>query len=412
MGRDISGTKLQDEAFEILGDPKDITITKITKLFAYFPNTGAKFNTDDIITIGPNESKFVKPNSKTRLGIYIANKFIYEDLEIFGYINETLNNKVLSKIDAGIAKALTSGALTPEKVFVFLDKCQYLYGGGLAHIINTSISSTLINLPESSRQLRKKLIDENRDEIKAGNPQVTSSIEKQITADALVQMRKKNDPAMALYDSGCGVDPYNNFKTMFVMKGAIIDNTGESPTGYKVVTSNYDDGISKDDMPIIADSLVTGAYSRGVLTQDSGYSGKMYNAIFQRIKLGPRGSDCGTKETKKVLITEENKERYGQYRFIMENGKPVMLTPETIDKYVGKTVALRSPKFCKCKDPEYCNICFGDREYRVGVKNVGLSFNIAQGALMNSSLKKFHDITIKTYTVTVDDIMKYDQYAR
>lgn len=411
MGRDITG-KLQEQAFEMLGDPKNITITIISKMFGYHKNTGILFNTDDIITIGPEHSKFVKLNTKTRLGIYIANKFVYEDMEIFGYINKTLNGKTLGKIDDAIAEALKAGQITTEKVFTFLDKCQYLYGGGFAQLINTSISSTMVHLPKSSAKLKKDLLEKHKDEISAGNPQVASAIEKQVTADALEQMRKTKDPALALYDAGCSIDPYNNYKTMFVMKGAIIDNTGESPTGYKVVTSDYDNGISKDDMPLIADSLVTGAYSRGVLTQNSGYSGKMYNAIFQRIKLGPRGSDCGTKQTKKVTITEENKDLYSQYRFIMVNGKPVMLTPETIDKYVGKTVALRSPKFCKCKDPEYCNICFGDREYRVGVKNVGLSFNIAQGALMNASLKKFHDITIKTYNITTDDLMRFSDYAR
>ena len=32
----------------------------------------------------------------------------------------------------------------------------------------------------------------------------------------------------------------------------------------------------------------------------------------------------------------------GNYRFIMENGKPVMLTPKTSGKYIGKKVKLRT----------------------------------------------------------------------
>lgn len=399
----------QQELFHIFGTPFDISSQKITKLFAKFRKTGTAYYPDDLIIIGPNDSPFVKERTVTTVGIYIANKFIFEDMKIFGYINKTLTGKVLGTINKHIASALLEEDITIDQVYDFIDRCQWLFGGTLAHVINTSLSSTILNLPQPSKKLRSELFEQHKEALKNGDPRISSDVETKICDDALARMREKNDPAMALFDSGCGIDPYNNYKTMFIMKGAVTDNTGESKTGYKTITSNYDTGISKSDMPKTADNVVTGAYARGVATQDGGYSAKKYNSMFQRASLGPRGSDCGTTDVEEVLMTESVAEELGgRYRFIMENGKPVMLTPKTVGKYVGKTVKLRNPGHCKYKEPCFCNVCYGDLPYRLDMTSIGLQLNIAAGAMLNASMKKFHDVRVKLYQVDIEkDLLRY-----
>lgn len=408
MARSLIGTKKQDEFIQLCGDPFHITADSIVKMFAYTKSgNGIRFNPDDIIAIGPKDSPFVVENGETTVGIYIANKFLFEDLAIFGYINKTLNAKAFKKIDDELAKALEEGDVTREQVGTYIDKCQYLFGGPLAHIINTSLTSTLMVLPPSAKKLREKLFKEHEAELAANDPEVAHEIEVAVVDEALREMRKTNDPALALYDSGCGIDPYNNYRTMFVMKGAIADNTGLSPTGYKIVKSNYNDGISKDDVPLIADTLVKSAYFRGVATQDSGAAAKSYNAISQRIRLQDRGSFCHTTRTNTVEITEGNKNKY-VYRYIKTSAKePVMLTLQNIDGYVGKTVDMYSPLHCKAHDPEYCSICVGDRPYRIGVKNVGLTFSIITGSTMNAALKVMHNTSVELYRISINDIVKY-----
>ena len=54
------------------------------------------------------------------------------------------------------------------------------------------------------------------------------------------------------------------------------------------------------------------------------------------------------------------------------------------------------------KDDQYCNVCFGDRSYRVDVTNIGLAMNIACGAMLNASLKTKHDTTIRSYKLDID----------
>lgn len=401
MPRDIRNTPAQTAYFEALGDLHNPTAQMFAELFAAHKDSPPKYHVDDMIIIGPEQSPFVKENSSTTCGIYLFNKFILEPLKIFGYVNKPFGSKELGALEDGISDGLMQKDLTTEQVAEFIDRLQFLLGGPLAHLINPSINPDIMTLPPQAAALKKKLLAENKAGIEANDPQTSSKIEKEVTKVAMDWMNERNDPSLSFFKSGA-IDPYNNYRTMFVMKGAVKDNTGESPTGYKIVTSEYDNGITKEDMPKIADTVVTSSYNSGVATQDSGYMGKKYNTILQRVKLLEKGSDCKTPDTFQTVITNRH-----LYRYIMENGKPVCLTPEVIDKYKGKVCKLRSPLHCHAKDPYYCNICMGDRLYDIGVHNVGLTVSILSGATLNAALKTKHNVTVGTYTIKEEDILKY-----
>lgn len=401
MPRDIRNTPAQTAYFEALGDLHNPTAQMFAELFAAHKDSPPKYHVDDMIIIGPEQSPFVKENSSTTCGIYLFNKFILEPLKIFGYVNKPFGSKELGALEDGISDGLMQKDLTTEQVAEFIDRLQFLLGGPLAHLINPSINPDIMTLPPQAAAIKKKLLAENKAGIEANDPQTSSKIEKEVTKVAMDWMNERNDPSLSFFKSGA-IDPYNNYRTMFVMKGAVKDNTGESPTGYKIVTSEYDNGITKEDMPKIADTVVTSSYNSGVATQDSGYMGKKYNTILQRVKLLERGSDCKTPDTFQTVITNRH-----LYRYIMENGKPVCLTPEVIDKYKGKVCKLRSPLHCHAKDPYYCNICMGDRLYDIGVHNVGLTVSILSGATLNAALKTKHNVTVGTYTIKEEDILKY-----
>lgn len=404
MGRDLRNTPKQEKLFTILGDVDDPTAKMMSDLFGRKKDKEPEYRIDDYIVIGPEQSKFVKPNTVTTIGIYIFNKFIIEPMEIFGYINKTLSTKTWEKIEDALAEALTAYDLTPEQAAMFIDRGQYLLGGPLSQLVSPSVSQEIMRLPPKAAALRKKLIAENKEALDANDPTVSSKIEKEVVSLAMEEMHKEGAVGTELFDSGA-IDPYNNYRTMFVMKGAIKDNTGESPTGFKVITSNYDKGITKEDMPKIADSLVTSSYMSGIATADSGTLTKKYNVIGQQIRIGEPGSDCGTKRTRKAIIND----RY-LYRYIVENGKLVLLDHNNIDKYIGKTCDLRTPIYCKYDrngGHEYCSKCVGERPHRVGNVNIGITFMIMSGSTMNAALKTKHDVTVHYQTVGVKDITKH-----
>lgn len=401
MPRDLRNTKLQEEFFQMVGDLSTFTAKLAAALFAKHKKSPPKFYQDDIISIGPAQSKFVKAESVTTIGIYIVNKFVLEGLEVLGYVNLVMTNSVWGDIESQVAAAMREGDIGFNQVSQFINRAQYLFGGPLAHLINPSITPTITTLPPSAAALLKKLLAENADAIAANDPLVSADIEKKVVDEALRVMRESRDPALAFFESGA-IDPYNNYKTMFVMKGAVQDNTGESPTGYKIVTSNYNTGIAKSDIPKIADSLVTSAYARGVATQDSGYDANRLNVLFQNVVVQDLGSDCKTTMTMKTTITKRH-----LYRYITDGGKLVKLTDENISKYIGKKCDLRTPIHCHAPNFCYCSVCIGERPYRIGVHNIGLTFNIISGATLNASMKKFHDSRVKHYTVTDEDLLQY-----
>lgn len=399
--RDLRGTKQEAELLEYLGNVEDPTSDQFVYLFARFKDSNPRYYVNDLITINSNHSKYVKDNSTTTVGLYIINKFLFEPLDLFGYINKPIDKDTWENIEKNIAKALIAYDITTDTVREFIDKSQYLLGGPLSQLINYSISNDILMLPPEAKRLRKDLLKENKDALDNNDNKVSSTVEKAIVKKAVEELEAKDSPGKSFFDSGA-VDPYNNYKTMFVMKGAILDNTGESPTGYKVITSNYNEGVTKDDMPKIADSAVRSYYNSGVLTADSGYLTKKYNTVAQQIKIGPAGSDCKSTEYLKVKIEDRH-----LYRYIVDNGKLVLLDQETIGKYKGKVCNLRTPIHCHRSDPEYCNICVGERPYRVGNYNLGLSFMIMSGSTMNASLKSKHDVTLHYRTIGLDDITKY-----
>ncbi len=406
MDRVLYGTPLQDEFFKMYGEDLKIDDQKICEMFGRKPKKEPKFLTSDRIKIGQKESKFVKDGTETTIGIFVFNKVVLEHMEIFGYYNGKLDGDILKNIQKKLSRALEKDDITAEQFSYFIDRTQYLFGGILSDVINSSLASEIMSLPPGAKKLRAKLLSENMEELKKGNPEVSAKIEKEICAVAKDEIRRSNPEAMDLFDAKCGVDFDNNYKTMFVMKGAVQDNTGEWPTGYKVITSNYDVGITKEDFSKYADTLVGSAYAKGKLTAVDGYSTKKYNALFQNIHLGKRGSDCGTTQTKKVFI-EPGSDKY-LYRYIMVNKKPIMLTDENISKYYGKTVDMRTPLYCKAKDGEYCNKCYGERKYILDLLNVGLTYNIATNSILNGNMKTFHDVTIKLYQLDIEnDIMSY-----
>ena len=382
--------------FEILGDPKKLDAPTMCKLFANNKKTGILFYPSDIIAIGPEQSRFVKPDTVTTCGIYIENKYLLENLGIFGYVNATIDASLNGKIEGAMAKALQEGDITVEQFAEYINRAQFLFGGPLPMIINVSLSQTdleyLRNCVLTDRSIR--------------DPNTASHIEHAVVDKALEEMQKTNDPSLAYFDSGCGISAYNQYKTICVMKGAIQDNTGESPSGYKIITSNYDEGITKGDMPKIADAVVTTAFSSGVATQDSGTDGKRYNAMFQGDMLADPGSDCGSTDYFETVVRADMLDSY-VYRWIMEDGKLKMLTPDNIGSYANKLVKMRSPLHCWQKEPCYCSICYGDRAYRLKTRNQGFFFMTISGSTLNAALKKKHDVSIKLKKISVDLILKH-----
>ena len=101
--------------------------------------------------------------------------------------------------------------------------------------------------------------------------------------------------------------------------------------------------------------------------------------------------------TLKVLLTENNIDDF-LYRYIVENNKLVMIDNENKNLYINKVVNMRSTLFCNGKT--FCNKCAGELYYKMGIKNFGLTAGTIGSKIMNESMKKFHDMSLKYSIVT------------
>lgn len=141
---------------------------------------------------------------------------------------------------------------------------------------------------------------------------------------------------------------------------------------------------------------------KAVGTQVSGYFAKQILAALQTEVLDIPGSDCGTKRTLEFQLTKKNARDF-YYRYIVENGKLVELTPEVIGNYIGKTVKLRSVMYCT--GDKICHHCAGNMFYKLGITNIGLTTSRIATTLTKLGMKKFHDATVNAQQIDIDTIL-------
>lgn len=385
--------------------PEDLTFSTLVSLFGDTVRNNddiknerrAKFLTTDEMELSPSEY-FVKIKTKTTVGRFIYNKYIVERMgfqHVLGYVNYPITDGNNSKIENMLAKALMEDKITTESFYNYIDYRDTL-GMQLNSVITTSFTPKTIKTPPSVQKKKEELFKKYEKELDNGDIVVSERIEKELTAEAKELL--KGDPGMDLYNSEARGN-FGNYKNMNLFKGATMNNiTGE----YEIVRSSFMDGIKKEDIASFGTAVVSGAYPKAVGTQESGYLAKQLLAAMQSEVLDEHGSDCGTLKTIEVNLTAKNRNDF-EYRYIVENGKLVELTPEVMDNYIGKRVKMRSPMYCT--GDKICNICAGEMNYKLGNINIGLGCSKVATTLLRLGMKKFHTSNLKSAQIDVDDML-------
>ena len=146
--------------------------------------------------------------------------------------------------------------------------------------------------------------------------------------------------------------------------------------------------------------MSNGIYSRSKKTEEGGYYSKLLTYAYQHIKIGPKGSDCGTKNYVTAKLDKSNIKLW-MYSYMIEGNKLVELTSDNMDKYIGKTVKFRFSSMCKSKD-YICNACAGNLFNRLDEYNIGIAESQVAEKMKLAFLKLFHDSEIKTVELDVN----------
>lgn len=397
--------KDSDKAYLLSLKPKDLTFSTLVGIFGDTVTCGdnikserkSRFETTDEMILYPNEY-FVKEETKTTVGRFIYNKYIIERVglqDITGYINFPITNSTNGKIEKMITNALIADKVSISQFVEYIDTRDNL-GLQLNSVITTSFTPKTISAPKEIQTKKKELFKKYDKELENGDIVTSEKIEKELTND--VRKLLKGDPGMDLYNSEARGN-FGNYKNMNIFKGATMNpNTGK----YEIVRSSFMDGIQKQDIPAFGNAVISGSYPKAVATQDSGYLSKQIVACMQCESLDEHGTDCHTTKTLEILITNSNHTDY-EYRYIVDNGGLVCLTPDVLKKYIGKTVKLRSPMYCT--GDKICNICAGEFDYKLNNINVGLGCSNISTKLLRMGMKKFHTSNIESTVIDVNDML-------
>lgn len=377
------GIKMQTHLFGRTADPKTKKIN------------APRYNVTDRVKLKAHEYINDK-DVDTTLGRIVFNKICVEnyikDIIPNNYWNTPLDKKGIGKLYNIVAEAIKYGKLSTEDAWRW-EKAIEFYSLKGAVVYNSSYNAELL-IP------RKDIIKE-RDEFIKNNPNATTAdyadFEKKISNKAADIL--ENNESIGLYKSGARGSIDEQYKNISIMIGSVYNPaTGEM----EPVKTNFIEGFNKEDIPKAGNMLISAAYPKSCATAESGYITKQYYAAFQSIYVDKEGTDCGTKSYINVYLTDKNFGKY-EFQYIIENGKPVMLSQDNKSKYVNKFVKLRSPMCCLSEN--VCNICAGQYPYISGIRNIGVTFADIPNAAVNAGMKKFHKSAIKMDDVDINTLI-------
>ena len=273
-------TKKEDVEYLLSVKEEDITTSFIMENFADFGD-GPRFQPYDLIEVPIGAYGGKLPNGKekrnknkftTGIGRLIFNKFFFESepelLEAIGYIDADVTKKIYGKTLNQLGYLMLEGKVSEEVYKRFCKKSQKMMP--YVSILSPNHSDNMLTITKKINKRKEQLLKEHATELAAKDDNAVKVFD-QISNELLAYAKglMKDDPAMDMFTSGAGGSFENNFKNMFIMRGAVKDPTPNK--GYNFITSNYVDGINKDEYAAIANTLAAGPYARSKKTEVGGY---------------------------------------------------------------------------------------------------------------------------------------------
>lgn len=394
--KEILQLKCDDITFSVLVNFVGNTATKDKS--GKFIKNNAKYKTTDKIILKPGEYNN-EDTIVTTIGRLLYNRIVLEAsgiINITGYQNKEMTGGDNKKLESVISHALANDLITTDNMESYID-CRDWLLLQLNSVVCSSFTPNMIEAPKEVIELREELLRKYKTGIEKNDPTVSEKIEKELLKKARECL--KDDIGMDLYNSGARGSFENNYKNMYVYRGAVKN---EATGGYNIITNALSDGLNKQDFAPHSNTILGGAYPKSVGTEVSGYMAKELIAFLQTETLGDKGSDCGTTKTITVNLTPKNKTKYMD-RYIQDGTKLVCLDSDTIERYVGKEVHMYSPLFCTAD--HLCNKCAGNAFYKLDKKFIGISCNRAATTCTNLNMKKFHENLVKTQKIDLSDMI-------
>ena len=219
-------------------------------------------------------------------------------------------------------------------------------------------------------ELKNKLLEENKDRLT--DPAVVAKIDAELV---------KFDKEYLKGDLGegflIGGKPFNIVrKKLYGMTGAEVGL--EEKIEVDLIQNSLSQGWDINKFPAMNNSLRAGSYNRGAETVKGGEAFKWLQRASSNINVTI--DDCGSKLGIPITVTDLNLDKLIGFSIITTSGSIKVENKEAAKKYVGKTLMLRSPMFCKVEKTDFCHTCVGTN---LSNNPTGISLAITQfGSVM------------------------------
>ena len=361
-----------------------------------------EMKTRSIHDIYPYISK--KTKNKTlnmSLGRIFFNECMPEDYPL---INEPISQQKLDSIVKDI-----SLKYKPEEAVDILSKLQQDF-----FQIGTLSPSTLtvdVFVPPQEWLDKKKEFEEKAVNY---NPTEFQKAATDLTKELVDNIEKKGYRINNILRGGIKGSPLEDWKNLLVGKGYVIDIEGNL---LGPITHGISEGLTKQEFFNAASESRRNFYYRASLTAIPGYLARKLTMASANITLSNK--DCQTKRYYELYVNKDNINTLNG-RYILEDGKLVLTNPQVLEKYLNKTISLRSPLYCQTKNNQICPICFGTLAEKLDATRLGiLAAGVINLITINALMKMRHKSTqvnasevdfpaiLKNTKIDIKNISKY-----
>lgn len=330
------------------------------------------FSFKDRILLKAGDVKNLKEDIETTLGNLLFNLIcvIYAFDNKIAYINKKVSLSELENQIAGLLNDTPSAEQerSKDKLYVdeyikFVDAVFYLTN--FSQLCVWAATEKVLTAPPGIKEFKKQLLEKYKDSL---------------TDDTTLA---KIDAELVAFDAEyLKGDPGENFllsnKSRAIVRKRKFLNFGaergiDEKTGLVPIFSSLEDGWEVDKFPIMMDNLRSGVFKRGAETELGGESVKWLLRASSNIVV--TADDCGTLIGEPMLVTKSNNKKLIDFSILINNETKFVSNEEESSKYIGETLMVRTPMYCKLDKTDYCKVCVGRK---LSENPTGLSMTISE----------------------------------
>lgn len=191
----------------------------------------------------------------------------------------------------------------------------------------------------------------------------------------------------------------NSIRKMFISSGA----EGGMGGAMVPVTESLSDGLtySPEVFQALANGARSGSYFRGLDTVKGGVSFKLAVRVLSSFMV--RNNDCGSNMGLEVVYSKSNISQLVGRSIIGSTKGPIQNKDEA-SNYLGTTLRVRSPGFCRSKSSVVCETCAGSALASFP-EGLAIPASNVTGIILAASMAAMHKNTTEVVELDLDEVI-------